>query len=103
MTKIMEGYIAKRLKKSELSKPNKNVLYVQKNNLEHLCHDDMEILIQIKEVFGLAQIPVEKWIKDYETAKGELKRQKRPLLIAAGIAVVTSLITIFSTKELISM
>ena len=100
----MDEYITQRMKTASLSKPNKKVIFVLKRNLVNLCRGDLEILSQLKEIFGLSQIPLDPRLKNYGNATGALEtlRQKRQL-IAASIAVVTSLITIFSTKELIAM
>ena len=52
LTKIMDEYITQRMKTASLSKPNKKVIFVLKRNLVNLCKDDLEILSQLKEIFG---------------------------------------------------
>ena len=73
LTKIMDEYITQRMKTASLSKPNKKVIFVLKRNLVNLCRDDLEILSQLKEIFGLSQIPLDPRLKNYGNATGALE------------------------------
>ena len=88
-SKVIEEFVKKRTA-DKLSTPNKKVLHVIKENIKNLCRDDKEALAQIKSSFGL---------NDMELSN---RREKRQLVVAAT-AIITSLVTYFSTKELISM
>ena len=70
------------------SDPDKKLLDVIAQNIRDLCNHDRDVLEQLKTSFGLTEM-------------GKI-RTERQFIFAATVAI-TSLITFFSTKELISM
>ena len=85
---IIEEFVAKKIPKG-LSTPNKRILHVFLQNIRNTCEEIASTWTQITNSFGLTQMA---------GAKDIVKRQ-----IVAATAIVTSLITFFTTKELISM
>ena len=85
---IIEEFVAKKIPKG-LSTPNKRILRVLQQNIRNTCKDITSTWTQITNSFGLTEM---------NGAKDMVKRQ-----IVAATAIVTSLITFFTTKELISM
>ena len=82
---------------SKVSKPNKHILSVLKKNLLNLCKEDVDAMDQINAAFGFKDLTV--------AIPNDLKennREKRQIAVLSTM-VITSLVTYFSTKELISM
>ena len=92
---IIPKFIKKRV--SNLSKPNQRVLTVLQTNLINICKEDIEAMKQINAAFGFQGLNVE-----IPRELQQSTRNKRQLAIISTM-VVTSLITFFSTKELVSM
>ena len=86
---VIDEFVAKRTK-NKLSAPNKKVLSVIRKNIKDLCEDDKNQMTMIKTSFGFTDMSL------------ITKRHKRQFIVAATV-VITSLVTYFSTKELISM
>ena len=74
----------------DISDPNKKVLDVVTSSIKNMCEDDNAALPQIKASFGVS--PNVGLIK---------RRPKRQFALAT--VLITSLVTYFSTKELIAM
>jgi len=71
-------------------------------NLKHYCHENSKIIDEIIDVFELKQITRPKTVPKRPTI---IKRARRQI-IAIGtvmVGVITSLISIFTTRQLISM
>lgn len=85
---VINSFVKKRTKK--LSAPNQRILDVIQKNINAACENDKEALLQIKTSYGLTDVGI------------ITKRQKRQFIVAATV-IVTSLVTYFTTKELISM
>ena len=85
---IIEEFVAKKIPKG-LSTPNKRILRVLQQNIRNTCKEITSTWTQITNSFGLTEM---------NGAKDMVKRQ-----IVAATAIVTSLITFFTTKELVSM
>jgi len=85
---IMEEFVAKKIPKG-CSTPNKRILRVLQQNIRSTCKDITSTWTQITNSFGLTEM---------NGAKDMVKRQ-----IVASTAIVTSLKTFLTTKELVSM
>ena len=86
---ILLSNLFPRKPQKDLSNPNKRILHVLRQNIKNTCEEISSTWTQIKMSFGLTQM---------EEAKDVVKRQ-----IVAATAIITSLITFFTTKQLISM
>ena len=105
ITALMKESLSKILKNNQsLSSSNRKIISILRNALINLCEEDLEGLQQLIETFNLVDLPPEtkKW---FETIKSisSLSREKRQLLVAAVVGIVTSFTTLFTTKELYSM
>ena len=105
ITALMKESLSKILKNNRsLSSSNRKIISILRHTLENLCEEDLEGLQQLIETFNLVDLPpvTKKW---FETIKSisSLSREKRQLLVAAVVGIVTSLTTLFTTKELYSM
>jgi len=100
---IMDEFIAKGLKRAKnMSKPNKRVIKILKENIENLCKTDSDMINEIIDVFGLKETVRPEYM---QVPKGKMAKRikERQFLVAAAVGIVTSLITLFSTKTLINM
>ena len=91
VVKIIPKFVKKRLS-NVLSKPNKNILKVLFKNIKNLCQENQDAVKQIESSFG------------FKTSTQTLSdgREKRQIVVLATIAI-TSLVTYFSTKELVQL
>ena len=80
---IIKEFVAQKIPKG-LSTPNKRILRVLQQNIRNTCEEITSTWTQITNSFGLTQM---------DGAKDMVKRQ-----IVAATAIVTSLITFFTTK-----
>ena len=100
---IMDEFIAKRLKRAKnMSKPNKRVIKILKENIENLCKTDSDMINEIIDVFGLKETVRPEHM---QVPKGKMAKRikERQFVVATAVGIVTSLITLFSTKTLINM
>ena len=83
--------------KKRLSKiTNKRVLKILYNNIKNYCIEDLDAMKQISDSFGFKNLLRNSPLQNIKL------RDKRQIAIVATI-VITSLITYFSTKELVQM
>ena len=73
-----------------ISAPNKKVLNVVISSIKNMCQDHKSSLEQIKASFGISP------------SVGSIKQRHKRQFVLASV-LITSLITYFSTKELIAM
>ena len=87
-SKVIDNFISQRVPKG-LSAPNKRVLLVLKQNIKNTCEEDTSTWTQIKNSFGLNHM--------------DEKEDIEPRQIVIATAIITSLVTYFTTSQLISM
>ena len=96
----------------KISPSNRKILHILQEGLQNLCQDDLDSLAQLRDVFNLVDLPPEliKSLEDYDNlvdhqGNGGVNRmrEKRQLLIAAAVGIVSSLTTLFTSKELFGM
>ena len=80
----------------DLSGTNAKILMVLKDDIQKSCQSDIEILDEIRNAFGITSTQIDNKILDYA-------RSKRQILVALGTIAVTSLISWFTSSELINM
>ena len=105
ITALMQESLGKILKNNHsLSSSNRKIITILRKTLKNLCQEDLESLQQLIETFSLNDLPTEtkKWFEAMKSVSS-LSREKRQLLVAAVVGIVTSLTTLFTTKELYSM
>ena len=75
-------------------------------DIKTMCQDNTVRIDEIIDVFNLKKIKKPKYIPNMKNSKTNLSREIRQLVIGtviAAVGVVTSLISIFTTNELMSM
>ena len=87
-SKVIDNFITKRVPKG-LSAPNKRVVLVLKQNIKNTCEEDTSTWIQIKNSCGLNLM--------------DEKEDMEPRQIVIATAIITSLVTYFTTSQLTSM
>ena len=94
VVKIIPKFVKKRLSKV-LSKPNKNILKVLYKNIKNICQENRDAVQQIYSSFGFKN-------SSKNNSVELTSRERRQVVVLATIAI-TSLVTYFSTKELVEM
>ena len=94
VVKIIPKFVKKRLSKV-LSKPNKNILKVLYKNIKNICQENRDAVQQIYSSFGFKN-------SGKNNSVELTSRERRQVVMLATIAI-TSLVTYFSTKELVEM
>ena len=85
-SRIIKSFIKKRAAKLQLSKPNYNLMQILVKRIHTFCEEDMEVMRTIQSSFGISP---------------KSSRDERQVVLAT--AVVTSLVTYFTTRQLVQM
>ena len=84
-SRIIKSFIKKRAAKLNLSKPNYNLMQILVKRIHTFCEEDMEVMRTIQTSFGISP---------------KSSRDERQVVLAT--ALVTSLVTYFTTRQLCS-
>ena len=85
-SRIIKSFIKKRAAKLNLSKPNYNLMQILVKRIHTFCEEDMEVMRTIQTSFGISP---------------KSSRDERQVVLAT--ALVTSLVTYFTTRQLVQM
>ena len=88
-SRLLKGFIRQRAAKLKLSAPNLKILSTLVQRIHNICDETQQIMMAMKSTFGLTEMD----------GDSEEKRQ----IILAATAVVSSLVTYFTTKQLVTM
>ena len=86
---LLKGFIRQRAAKLKLSAPNLRIFSTLVQRIHNICDETQQIMMAIKSTLGLTEMD----------GDSEEKRQ----VILAVTAVVSSLVTYFTTKQLVTM
>jgi len=91
VSRIIKAFIKERAANVKMSAPNIKILSILVHRIHNLCQDDMNTMLNLKSSFGLINL-------ENNVGNGVEKRQ-----IVILTAIVSSLVTYFTTKQLVAM